>query len=361
MAGKGKAAQGYIDAAVKHQIFLQRFVGTSNKQLLGFIRDINASVQNLLEAANDQTLTKARYKKLLSAIRDLESEFAPTLKQKQKEQLKALAAYEADFTARLLDRSANIEKAEKAIDFESVAPTTGQLRAAAGTDILNSRIGYGDTGQTVSEVLNDFTSKQVGQAMKTVRQGFATGQPVNQMANDIAEALGSKVNRNQAQAIARTTVNHVASQSRNTFYNENKDILSHYKVIAILDGRTTITCQALDGKIFPIDEFSPPPYHWNCRTTFIGIPKTSYIDLPAGDRAAKGSDGVEHVAANTDYGSWIKRQDTQFKVEVLGTKRAKLLDAGMPIEKFVDERYKPITLDELRTKDNEHIFKKAGL
>jgi hypothetical protein len=51
--------------------------------------------------------------------------------------------------------------------------------------------------------------------------------------------------------------------------------------------------------------------------------------------------------ATQTYGPWLKKQPRGVQDEVLGPGRAKLFREGLPIEKFTDSKYRPISLQRL--------------
>jgi hypothetical protein len=42
-------------------------------------------------------------------------------------------------------------------------------------------------------------------------------------------------------------------------------------VVVTHDDRLSDICEELDGQRFSKEEFKPPPYHFGCRSTFIGV------------------------------------------------------------------------------------------
>lgn len=54
------------------------------------------------------------------------------------------------------------------------------------------------------------------------------------------------------------------------------------------------------------------------------------------------------------YNDWIKSQPEEFKREVLKESTIKAIDSGEKVlDRFVDENYKPMTLDELKEKEKD--------
>lgn len=353
--------QYLINAAARHQVFIQRYAGSTYKQMAVFIgKALNEAIVLLRSAKTDWS--KARYQQMIKDLTAQQQAVYADMAKATTNQMSELAKYEADFTQRMIEQSIAIPTSSQ-LGFNITSPTLTQLKAAAFTSIIDKVPGVADRGSlTVGDALQEFGNKKAADIVGTVRTGFALGKTTAEISSDIETVMSTIVPR-QAYTLARTITNHVAAQSRNEFYKENADIITGYQVVATLDDRTTLTCAALDGKVFPVDDFDQPPYHWNCRTTFIGVVDPQYdvgSDL-SGRRPSKGADGAEEVSSKTTYNSWIKSQPASFQDEVLGPDRGALLRAGMSVDKFVDSNYQPINLDELKNKDNQHIFNKAGL
>lgn len=69
----------------------------------------------------------------------------------------------------------------------------------------------------------------------------------------------------------RTMAFSVASQAREMAYQANKDIIRGVIMTAVLDGRTTNYCKAIDGKIYKTGEGPRPPFHPRCRTIAMAV------------------------------------------------------------------------------------------
>ncbi len=349
------ARQFLIDSATRHQVFLQRYAGSSFKELSRFIDGLIDDTTKLLRNAPDN-MSRTRYQRLLKELRATNVAILKDFKKSARQQATELAEYEAGFTKRLLDQAVDAP-------FETVLPATRQLQSAAFTTIMDKVPGFDKRkGLTVQDALTQFGSKKASEITSIARSGFALGKTNTEIADDIRTVSNTIIKR-QAETLTRTITNHVAAQARETFYNENDEVLGNYRVVATLDSRTSHTCQGLDGKEFTEKEFNSPPYHWNCRSTYIRVPKPEYAkDLPQFGRPAKGSEGREEVGSRSTYGGWLKGQDKAFRDEALGPVRSKLFDAGMSIDGFTDDKtFETLTIDQLRTKDNQHIFDKAGL
>lgn len=343
--------QYLINATTKHQIFLQRYGAGIFKQLLPFVEDLQLQTKELIKSAKTDW-SKKRFNILYAELDQLNNIFIKNVAKTTQKQALALAKYESDFTGKLIKQSIS----NRPIDF-LVTPTVSQLKSAAFTTIMDTRPGFDKkTGLTIGEALENFGSAKASQATKIIRSGFALGLTNQEINSNLVPVLDNLLPR-QLESLTRTITNHVASQGRLEFYKQNDDLIEGYQVIATLDDRTTLTCAALDGQVFPPAEFSPPPYHYGCRTAYIAVLKKEFnlTGKLGGDRVAKGAEGLEKgISTQTTYNSWLKTQPLEFRQEVLGVERAKLFDQGVSLDKFVDSNFRPLTLKELEALDIKH-------
>ncbi len=152
------------------------------------------------------------------------------------------------------------------------------------------------------------------------------------------------ISRRSAEAVARTAVNHVATQARHLTYEKNKDLLDGWQWVATLEPSTCAECGALDGQVFDVgDDTEEPPAHVQCRCSSAPVVK-------GGGKADK-----------VTYGSWLADQSEAVQDEALGPTRGKLYrEGGLSIDKFVDDRHRPLNLAELRQTETK-AFARAGI
>jgi hypothetical protein len=147
----------------------------------------------------------------------------------------------------------------------------------------------------------------------------------------------------------RTAANLTGSVARNATYRANSDVLKGEEYSAVLDGRTTITCASLDGKIYPVGEGHIPPLHYNCRSVRVPVVSDEFAALREGATRAS---MTGPVSSQTTYNSWLGRQSPEFQDEVLGPERARLFrSGGLSLDKFTDDAGKVYTLDELKARE----------
>ena len=163
-------------------------------------------------------------------------------------------------------------------------------------------------------------------------------------------------------ALVRMAAQHVSSVARQAVAEENADIVAGVRMVATLDSRTSSVCRSLDGRVFPVDSGARPPFHINCRTSFVLVLKAEYAGREAqGKRASAGG----AVSDGLSYYEWLGKQPAAFQDEVLGRTRGALFrSGGLSAKQFadwqLDRRFRPRTLDELRELIPE-AFRQAGL
>ncbi|WP_435931867.1 colicin D domain-containing protein [Moraxella bovoculi] len=209
-----------------------------------------------------------------------------------------------------------------------------------------------NVGISLDELTKSFGKNESERIIRAIRLAHSEG-----LTNDKLVQLirGSRANRYQdgilrtttrnAHAIARTGTAIMASEAKQAFINDNKDIIKGIKVVATLDSRTSPICRHLDHQFMPTHKAKYPPYHFNCRSSF-EIIYDGYI-------APKQRASEHGVVENQTYYEWLKKQAPDYQDEVLGKTRGKLFrDGGMSAEKFkslqLDKNFTPLTLEQMR-------------
>ncbi len=113
-------------------------------------------------------------------------------------------------------------------------------------------------------------------------------------------------------------------------------------------------CAGLDGTTWPIEVGPRPPMHIRCRSTTVPVLKSwqemgfDFKEVPEATRASMNG----QVATSITYPKWLKQQSRSIQDEVLGTTRARLWRSGkVKIDRFVDDRFRPLTLSQLATQE----------
>lgn len=338
-----------IDASTRHAVFVQRFAGGQIKEILPLLEKMRRTTVSQLKK---QSVTKASRRTQRRILREIDAaikELYDQLSLKVKGNMKEFAASEAEFSARMFQKGTDISFKE---------PTSTQIASA----VFTSPLLLLDDELDIEQALRQLSKAKRRQIVNTIKDGIIAGKASASIVDDI-NFVTTKIQTNHASTLVRTITNHVSNAARQATIDANDDVIKGVEWVSTLDGGTTPTCQALDGREFERDKGPRPPIHWACRSTVIPVVKKEFsvLDKASRERPARGAQGVEGVKGTTTYNSWLKKQPASFQDEVLGKGKGKLFrQGGLPVSKFVDKNFKPLTLKQLKRKE-PLAFERAGL
>ena len=228
-------------------------------------------------------------------------------------------------------------------------------------------------GKTLGTALRQLAEASADKFRVTVQNGMLTGENMRDMVKRLrgklrfADSAGinqtiakggelTTLTDSQIRALIRTSVTQVTNTVDEQVYIANQDIIVGYVYVAVLDFRTTLICQSLDGRKFMFGKGPRPPQHFGCRSRIRYITKTEAMgDFREGQkRAALG--GL--VPAGTTYPEWIAKQSVADQEKALGGKgKARLFRSLLKEEspqkalaKFVSKDGSELTLKQLQAK-----------
>ena len=148
---------------------------------------------------------------------------------------------------------------------------------------------------------------QVARVMEEmVMSGKASRQSMEEL---IGQAIDN--GRMAANRLLRTEYNHIAGQAELDAYTDAK--VTHYRYIAVLDGRTSKVCQELDGKVFPIAERkvgkNMHPMHPWCRSSTAPVINGAVLKKQKRIARDPKTGEIEYVPAYMTYTEWIKKKN----------------------------------------------------
>ena len=331
-----------LNALTRHQIFVLRYARgrelKASRFLLGLLEQVAGSIKS---AKTEYQLGRAQ-----EQARDLYQYIIATQTEQRDQEFEEwldFAEYEAEFNGDLLDN----------VRVGSSIPTRGQLFTAMTTEFLEIP---GSPGYPLYRMLKEFDDSVLNLVSNQVRDAAALGYSNRELANKIREIAPSLGRR--AETIARTATNHVSNQTRKLSMQENDDVIDGYEWVATLDSRTSLVCAARDGQIYrDLDKDPKPPAHFNCRSTITMVVNPEYDlaqfgTIPEGTRPNKGPVGARNLPASTTFNDWLRLQPEPFQEKILGKARARLFREGkMTLDKFIDDRGRVLTLQELGFED----------
>lgn len=335
-----------LTSLISHQIWLQRTASGEVKDLTPFIREMRDEIKRQVLLFGDDGRSTARLNKLLRDLEEALTGLTGDWQTKLTEDLKELAAYEAEWNVKTLTTNVNAE---------FVTPTAEQVWAAAEFQPLS----LSDKPVDFTKLMSGWGETEVARLVTGVKMGFVQGQTTRQIVKNVVGAGGlADISERNAATVIRTALSHVSNEARNETYRQNDDIIEKYEIVATLDSRTSTICRSLDGQEYKIGKGPRPPFHPNCRTTTAPVISSEFDFLNKGaKRAAKGADGGTQVSADTTYYEFLKQQPAWFVDEALGPTRGAIFrNSGVSPEEFrvisVDAFGRPLTLKEMAALDD---------
>lgn len=148
--------------------------------------------------------------------------------------------------------------------------------------------------QMVSEFQQELT--------RTLIQGKSPDEAIRHMEKFVQGKV--KNARNAAGRLVMTEQAYFHSVSQKEAFNDLD--VEEFEIVATLDSHTSEICQEMDGKHFPMDEYSPgvtaPPFHVYCRS--VTCPYFN-DEWSIGERAARNEDGeTYYVPSDMKYPDW---------------------------------------------------------
>lgn len=389
----------YRDATLRHQIGVRRYTAGLMKEIIELLSKADADLSDKLNSrlpkfAGLDDLTSQRWQQLIEDIRGARSVALEEVRKMAEAQLKEFAGLEGAREASLIQTSIPV-----LINFAQV--TLEQLEAA-----VTSKPFQGGLLNDWFDALKASDQVRLERAIQLgVIEGQTTADIVRRVVGTKAESYADgilSITRRDATTIVRTAVNHVSNSARETVWAENSDIIQALIWTATLDGRTSSTCRARDGKADVVGDnplppglspLSPagarPPAHMNCRSVMVAYingaglvgnrPFVVDTRTPDGRRidfedeaAASGrtvkqvrddwvAKNIGQVPAATTYQEFLKRQSAEFQDAVLGKKKGLLFRKGeLTVDNFVDRNGNELTLGQL-AKTRPEAFRLAGL
>ena len=334
-----------LTSLISHQIWLQRNASSEVKDLAPFIQEIRDEIKRQVLLFGDDGRSTARLNKLLRDLEEALTGLTGDWQTKLTEDLKELAAYEAEWNVKTLTDNVNAE---------FVTPTAEQVWAAA----VFQPLALSEKPVDFTKLMEGWGETEVARLVTGVKMGFVQGQTTRQIIKSVVGGGGlADISERNAATVIRTALSHVSNEARNETYRQNSDIIEKYEWVSTLDSRTSTICKARDGMTWEIGKGPMPPAHPNCRSTTTPVISSEFDFLDAGaKRAAKGADGGTQVSADTTYYEFLKQQPAWFQDQALGPVRGKIFrNSGISPEEFrvisVDGFGNPLTLKQMAELD----------
>lgn len=350
--GRGATVnQRLLNAWLRRSVYLQAWASGVSKQGAALLRrevlpQVLSELTAILSKAKGTVpllvlQRQAEFAAIMAKIEDRYKLGVGQVGEKLASQLVELAGDEAEWAASSLTK-AMPKQIAVLVDVRRAAPSVvNQL--ATGEPIMGMKLDkwFSNVARSTSEAVE-----------RSVRVTMAQGGSLTDVVR-MARAAHNVADRG-LETVARTAMKQVSSRVREETVEANDDIVEAEQFVATLDGRTSQQCMALDGSKHKPGKGPHPPVHPNCRSERIpvlkswedlGIQDPRLQEVPLSTRASMNGE----VPETETYGPWLLQQDERFQNDVLGRGKAELLRRGkVPIERFISDDLRPLTLAELR-------------
>lgn len=341
------------DAEVSHAIGLQRYSNGVVRRIIATLNradsDLLAKVARAIERA-PASFSAERLELILAGVRKINAAAYALVEKELTAELRTLVAYEAEFQQKI---------------FLQVVPApvlnAVPLVAVSVEQVAGAALARPFQGVLLKEALSKLSDDRAAAVRNAIRMGIVENETLDQIVRRIR---GTKVlnykdglmetSRRNIEAIARTAISHTQNFTKQAFYEANSDIVAEWEFVAVLDGRTTVTCASLSGKTYPIGKGPMPPRHWNCRSVATPVTKSlrelglDIDDFSPSTRASM--DG--QVAADLNYSDWLRGKPAAFQDEMLGKTRADIFrEKGVGVDRLTNNKGEVYTLEQLRRMD----------
>ena len=159
---------------------------------------------------------------------------------------------------------------------KAIGGRTGAVNRPAFEEIIKTPFN----GRNYSEQLWGNTDSLAQKLKEVFKQGFIRGDSPQDMAREIRKEFN--VARSRAETLVRTDATAVINRA--TIKRYQKAGLEYYRILVVLDDRTTQICRriAQEDKLYKLEDaqvgVNMPPFHYNCRSTI--MPDAGEIEEP---------------------------------------------------------------------------------
>lgn len=173
---------------------------------------------------------------------------------------------------------------------------TGAVNRPAFEEIVKTPFN----GRNYSEQLWGNTDSLAQKLKEVFKQGFIRGDSPQDMAREIRKEFN--VARSRAETLVRTDATAVINRA--TIKRYQKAGLEYYRILVVLDDRTTQICRriAQEDKLYKLEDaqvgVNMPPFHYNCRSTI--MPDAGEIEEEPKGIIKNDSDESEALFRNKD-------------------------------------------------------------
>ena len=375
------------DLSIIHAINLERIKADQVNGVLDILDDLGLSIQKQLEKIDPTgvgpTYRARRLARLLEGVKATTKQHFGKAQGANSKGLGKVSTVSAKATQNIINRSLGVS-------LGATLPSAAVLSSLAGRTLVE--------GQIVKDYWKQQSAEHTGKFMRQMRIGVAGGENLQSLiqrvrgtkANNFTDGIMNSTKR-KAETLVRSSVAAVNNEALINTYQANEDLFNGYQWMATLDSRTSDICKARSGLTWDKDfkpvghaiGWTPPPAHFNCRSTVIGILKP-WSDLANKPLPAVGAETLKeelqksllsrglsqaliskainktqqsmdgYVAGNINFEDWLKSKSERFQKQILGEPKMVLWKNGkIGFVDLVDQKSNPRSLAELEDLVNQ--------
>ena len=338
-----------------HAIHLERVAAQFGSAVTPYLENIDKRVGKVLSSMGKVT-TESR-QAVIAEINAIAKEELQAFTDEYKANNKELAESEIDF---------HVSTLSALMDDVAIASTTV---SAVNTLAVNTPFPLGnDEYTTYQRYVSTYWKTYADKIDSAVRAGFIEGQTNREIALAIQANIDPVLTKasKAAKTMARTGTSFYSNQATKAFVDKNDKILKGYRFVATLDSVTSQSCRSLDGQTFDKNDKKMPllPLHPNCRSKYIyDIADDFKVDNSTAKRPSNFREAdtdlldPKQVSSKSTYYKELDELSAKDQDLVLGPTLGKAFRKMDNPDKFakqmIDSTYQPLTIKELRGKNNE--------
>lgn len=343
-----------LDANTSHAIYIERLGAANANKLDPELKKLASYVRSRI---GEEGATLGTQAEINALVKDIKARFSKAYERWTRETfgfINELAGYEAGFQSNIIEASTD--------GYTVKEPSAEKARGKVYKTAM--MIGSGGAAVSMNALIGNFTKAQADSVADIIRSG-SDGRPTSDIIgaitgtkkNGYSDGLMARTKR-AATTISKTAANHTSEQAKQVVYGDNDEAVIGYKIIAVLDGKTSQTCRGLDGKeVKKTDSYQPhPPFHRNCRTTEGPLLNPELAAISTEARSNSMPKGTEFQSTASQYYTRMKTQPAWYQDDVLGRTQGKIFrNAGLTPEEFrkatITRTGEPLNLKQMAEKD----------
>ncbi|HZJ99749.1 MAG TPA: hypothetical protein VFC79_07070, partial [Tissierellaceae bacterium] len=254
------------NTTIRHSVYMEQLKNNEVKKILTLLNKTDADLRKQLlnRKGKTPTITTKRLELMKKDVSEIISDAKMVYTNQMTKTATGVSQAELRFTEKIVRGAIPNE-----VPISFIQPAPSQILGAIRATPFNNT--------TTQTMIADWAIGKKNLFTNAIQQAYVQGKNIDDV---VSILFGNRAfnytdglvdaSRRQVRTQVRTAINHFASTSREVIYEQNKDLIKGVQWVSTLDGRTTLLCMNLDGKV-DYDDGSKnelngqrPPAHYNC-------------------------------------------------------------------------------------------------